>query len=71
MVVFICAHVFHGFVSISKGRGGLDWLGLYIIYKVGIDDFQFNYHTKDHASSADNVCFRKIGMEIVSAIFCT
>ena len=32
-------------------------------------DFQFNCHTKDHASAADNVCFKKIGMEIVSAIY--
>ena len=53
-----------------EGRGH-GWLRLYIIYKVGIGDFQFNCHTKDHASAADNVCFRKIGMEIVSAIFCT
>ena len=52
-------------------EGGYEWLRLYIIYKVGIGDFQFNCHTKDHASAADNVCFRKIGMEIVSAIFCT
>ena len=42
---------------------------LYIIYKVGMGDFQFNCHTKDHASAADNVCFKKIGMEIVSAIY--
>ena len=55
-------------IFISKGRGGHCWLRLYIIYKVGIGDFQFNCHTKDHASSADNVCFKKIGMEIVSAI---
>lgn len=36
---------------------------------MSIGDFQFNCHTKDHASAADNVCFKKIGMEIVSAIY--
>ena len=44
-------------------------MSLYIIYKVGIGDFQFNRQAKDHASATDNMCFKKIGMEIVSAIY--
>lgn len=32
-------------------------------------DFQFNCQAKDHASATDNMCFKKIGMEIVSAIY--